>query len=64
MLTIPSSLHCQIVGRDMFSLSGGTRQGVTKVLILLTDGKCTLCGNKVSTRFFLTRPSKAENLDN
>merc|ERR1711962_569730 len=36
----------EVVSRDMFSLSGGTRQGVTKVLILLTDGKCTLCGNK------------------
>lgn len=36
----------EVVRKDMFSLSGGTRQGVSKVLILLTDGKCTLCGNK------------------
>jgi Mg-chelatase subunit ChlD len=36
----------EVVGKDMFSMAGGTRQGVSKVLILLTDGKCTLCGNK------------------
>lgn len=36
----------EVVSSDMFSMSGGTRQGVSKVLILLTDGKCTLCGNK------------------
>jgi len=36
----------EVVGKNMFSMAGGARQGVPKVLIFLTDGKCTLCENK------------------
>ena len=35
-----------VIARDMFSTTGGARQGVSKVLILLTDGKCNLCGKQ------------------
>ena len=33
----------RVSDKDMFSLSGGVRQGVPLVLIVLTDGRCTAC---------------------
>lgn len=38
----------RIANTDFFSVSGGARQGVPQVLILLTDGKCTVCTESVS----------------
>lgn len=39
----------RVANNEMFSISGGVRQGVPQVLILLTDGKCTLCQDSVET---------------
>ena len=37
----------RVANKDMFSLSGGARQGVSQVLILINDGKCTVCNEDV-----------------
>lgn len=39
----------RVVNTEMFSLYGGSRQGVAQVLILLTDGKCTVCSESLAT---------------
>ena len=39
----------RVANTDMFSTRGGARQGVPQVLIVLTDGKCTVCTESVAT---------------
>lgn len=39
----------RLVNTDVFSLSGGTRQNVPQILVLLTDGKCTVCTEDLQT---------------
>ena len=39
----------RLVNTDVFSLSGGTRQNVPQILIILTDGKCTVCTEDLET---------------
>eukprot|EP00111_Clytia_hemisphaerica_P009100 TCONS_00026700-protein len=39
----------RVLDQQVFSLSGGMRQGAAQVLIFLTDGKCTLCEQSVES---------------
>ncbi|XP_065643580.1 uncharacterized protein LOC100214647 isoform X2 [Hydra vulgaris] len=39
----------RVANKYMFSLSGGARQGVPQVLILVNDGRCTVCSENVSS---------------
>ena len=46
--TTATDAALRVSDKEMFSLSGGVRQNVPQVLIMLTDGRCTACTEKVS----------------